>query len=390
MCDFGGGASSQTTPGQVAQQGGGASTSGVQTCCPDVAEFKKANRKQDYFGFDDKTCLVAAPADRYWDPPTKPKTAPTDRLTRDGAVWLSVEKGKTAKCIIDFTNQLPCIRNCTYEPKPAGKVTVVSAVITTDRAEFEIRGESAGDCTIVVKCDGKDRGWVHVACYEQLTFSVGMCEVNQTITTGTGAAATSSLTLPRPAFDVAQYQTFFDDCYRAACIKVTITALPRYDLPATVNLSPGGGFFDANGQMESPAYRSRMATGIYPVTDQIDSAVRAANPGYDKYLYLMVPPGARQAGKGYLNGFARGIGGNYAIFFNVDSGTYSTAAHEFGHTIELRHPNDSAGTGQYPAHLRAGSDNVPANDVLNLMGYGGPRNQRKELRYKQWKAASGR
>jgi hypothetical protein len=389
MCDVGQSASTQSRPGQVARRPG-APTSGVQTCCPDVAEFQKAANRTDYFGFDDKTDMVATGTDPYWVPAAKAKTAPSDRLTRDGAIWLSVEKGQTAKCVIDFTNNLTCISNCTYETRPGGKVTVVTSAISADRAVFEIRGDNAGDATVVVRCNGQDKGWVHVACHERLTFSVGMCEVNQSVTTGSGATARTTLTLPRPTMNVAQYQSFFDECYRAACIKVNITALPKHDVPASVNLSPGGGFFDANGQMESPGYRSRMATGIYPVTDAIDSAVRRAHPGYDKYLYLMIPPGARQAGTGYLNGFARGIGGNYAIFFNDDAGTYSTAAHEFGHTINLRHPNDSAGTGQYPAHLRAGGDNVPVNDVLNLMGYGNPRNRRKELRYKQWKAASGR
>ena len=91
-----------------------------------------------------------------------------------------------------------------------------------------------------------------------------------------------------------------------------------------------------------------------------------------------------------MNGFARGIGGDYGIFFNQGQSSLSTACHEFGHLIDLRHPNDPKGTPQFPTHLRAGSNNVPANDTLNLMGYGGPRPQRKRLRYKQWKAVQGR
>lgn len=389
MCDFGSSASTSTTPSGVSPTAG-ASTSGTVTCCPDVAEFKKKSTRTDYFGFDDKTCLHAAAADRYWVPATKSKTAPTNRLTRDGAVWLSVETGKTTKTTIDFTNNIGCITNCTYEVKPASKATVLTASIGADRATFEIKGDAEGDCTVVVKCDGKDVGWVHVAVWDQLAFTVGICEVNQSITTGTGAAATTALTLPRPALNVARYQSFFDDCYRDAAVKVTLTGLPRHDVPATVDLSAGGGFFDANGQMESPAYRARRATGIYPVTDAIHTAVSAANPGYDKYLFLMVPPGARRASKRYLNGFARGIGGDYAIFFNVNSGTYSTAAHEFGHLIDLRHPNDSSGANQYAAHLRAGSNNVATNDTKALMGYGNPRTSRKRIRYEQWKAVSGR
>lgn len=370
--------------------GGNGSNSGKQTCCPDVVEFKQRNTRADYFGFDDKTNLAANDGARYWDPPTKSKSAPGSRQTRDGSVWLSVEKGQTTKCIIDFTNQLTCISNCTYEVKPASIASVLTSNITADRAMFEIRGNAKGDCTVIVKCGGKDRGWVHVACHTRKTFNVAICEVNQMVDLPSGVVGPPALTLPRVTMPVSRFQTFFDDVYRDAAVKVNLTGLPVHYLDSSVDLGPKGGFFDANGQMESPAYRARKPTGIYPVTDDIHSDVSAAHPGYDQYLFLMIPPGDRQSGKGYLNGFARGIGGDYGIFFNEGASSLSTACHEFGHLIDLRHPNDPSGTGQFPTHLRAGDNNRPANDMLNLMGYGGPRPQRKRLRYLQWKAVQGR
>lgn len=391
MCDLSSAARPSATPG-ASGTSGGASTSGVATCCPDAAEFTKLRKRTDYFGFDDKTDMVATGVDPYWV--AQPGSAPSKKMTRDGAVWLSLEKGKTTKARIDFTNNTGCISNCTYEVRPANVATVLSATITTNRAEFEIKGDRAGDATVVVVCNGNDIGWVHVACYNTLTFRVGMCKINQTLTTGTGAAAVSTLTLPNTAMNVATYQAFFDDAWRDAAVNVTLTALADHNVPAATDISAGGGFWDANGTLASTHFFANSATGVYPVTDAIQAAVQRANPGYDKYLFLMPQPGTRSAGTSYINGFSRGIGGAYAIFFNIDSGTFSTAAHEFGHMVNLRHPNDSKGTSQFPTHLRApttgASKNVPANDTLNLMGYGGPRPSRKRLRYKQWEAVSGR
>ncbi len=390
MCKLSSSAPPESKPDDLTKKPG-SPASGEAPCCPEAVDFQKHRTKSAYFGFDDKTDMVASGTQPYWLPPNAAKTAPSNRLTRDGAVWLSVQRGAKTKCVINFANHHACIRNSTYTVQPASIARVVSSNITTNRAEFEIEGLARGDCTIIVRCGGKDIGWIHVACHILKTYRVAMCEVNQTITTGTGPAARTSLTLPRPAMDMAVYRSFFAECYRAACIEVSLTALARYDLPPTINLAPGGGFFDPLGQMTPAQLNAGWGGTITRTTDAIFSAVRARNPGYDKYLFLMMPLGPRGPGS-YINGFARDIGSNYAIFFNSDSGVYSTAAHEFGHTINLRHPNDSRATGQFPPHLRAasGGNNVAADDVLNLMGYGSPRADRKELRYMQWKSVQGR
>ena len=269
---------------------------------------------------------------------------------------------------------------------------MVSTVIAADRATFEIKGTAKGDATVVVRCGGKDIGWIHVACWDLQSYRVGMVRCTQSVTSGTGAAAVTAAVLPSVAMNVANYQSFMDDAWRDAAVKVNLTALPDYEIPAaTADMSAGNGFWDANGVMASPYFLSNASTAVYPTTDAIHTAVAAANPGYDKYILLIPEPGSRGSGS-FINGFARGIGGSYCAFFNINSGTYSTAAHEFGHMVNLRHPNDSNGRAQYPPHLQmpSGGSNVIPDDTLNLMGYGNPRPNRKRLRYLQWKAVSGR
>ncbi len=388
---------SAQTPGAGGQPGGG-STSGVQICCPNFAEFKIHSDRQKYFGFDDKTDMVAAPADDYKVPPTKAKTAPTNRLTRDAAVWLSVEKGQTTTAKIHFDGSQPCIANCTYEAKPAGKASVVTATITASGADFTIKGDAKGDCTIIVKCSGKDIGWVHVSCLELITYRVGICHVNQDVPApaappgppGAPVAppAAPSLALPRPTSNLAQFQTLFDDAYRDAAVKVVLTSLPEHKIPATTNLM-NGAFFDATNTITLAQFIAKSAQ-MHAIMDAAFATVSAANPTQTYILFLMRPP--VETGR-TLNGYARNIVSNYGVFFNNDSGTYSTAAHEFGHCIGLRHTNDPAGASQYVPHLTvqtAGQTNVATNDVLNLMGYGSPRPQRKRLRYKQWDKVTGR
>lgn len=105
------------------------------------------------------------------------------------------------------------------------------------------------------------------------------------------------------------------------------------------------------------------------------------------------------------------IGSSIAFGFAADSTTArNSCAHEFGHSLNLRHPSDGASAAQFATHNRstlniavaafaatntepasaAGTarSNVMANDPTNLMGYWSDRPNRKPLRYHQWKAAS--
>ena len=358
-----------------------------QTCCPDVGWFEKRRSAEDYFGFDDKTCMPEEGENPYWEPTDAAKSEPANREVRDGAIRVSVEKGQTTGTRIRFDRPI-CAKNCTFEVNPSNVASVMTEELSVTEADFDIQGNAVGDATIKIVCEGDAIGWIHVACYERKSFKVALCEVNQLYTRRDGGA--QRFRLPRPRKSAEDFQEFFDSVWRAACVEVDIAGLPFYDVPDDVNLTAGGGFFDDDGQMTSPAFRDRMATGVYPVTDAIHEVVSKENPGYDKYLYLMIPPGDRQDDQGYLNGFARGIGGDYGVFFNQGNSSLSTACHEFGHLVDLRHPNDPRGHPQFPKHLLAGDDNVPALDELNLMGYGGPRPQRKALRYRQWKSIEGR
>lgn len=382
-----------STPSSAGGAKSDAPANATATCCPDAAWASVGGSKLRYFGFDDRTDLAhassmlppATNANAYWIkslPVAGP--APSNRLTRDGAPWVSVEQGKTAEVTMNLKGGSgACLANVRYEIKPTN-IASIERTSNATRGAVVIKGQRRGEATLIARCNGKEIGWFHIACYRNKRYRVGMCEINQAV-----SGTPPSLLLPRPSMNLAPYKTFFDECYRAACVEVVLSALPRYDLPATTNLAPGGGFFDSDGQM-TEAQLSANWDGITKTTDTIYNAVRRRNPGYDKYLFLMMPPGPRVPNHKYVNGFARDIGAKYAIFFNSDSGVYSTAAHEFGHTINLRHPNDPKATSQYPKHLRASGDNIPVNDNFNLMGYGKPRPDRKELRYMQWKSVEGR
>ena len=110
-------------------------------------------------------------------------------------------------------------------------------------------------------------------------------------------------------------------------------------------------------------------------------------------------------------GTVLGIGSRVGFGFAADSTTArNSCAHEFGHSLNLRHPSDGSSGPQFAAHNRStlnaavpayaatntepssaadtASSNVMANDPTNLMGYWDDRPNRKPLRYHQWKAAS--
>ena len=386
MCDL---SCSASTDSSAADLGGGGSTSGTQTCCPDVVEFEKRTTRYDYFGFDDKTNMVASGSDPYWVPPTKSKSAPATRTTRDGSVWLSVEKGKETSVDIKFTNNLTCIRNATFEVNPSSKVTVLTPTITANNVRFKVKGVAKGDATVKVVCDGNPIGWVHVAVHDRKTYNVAVCEVNQLIPLAPGASGPQQLRLPRPSKSVAEFQTFFNDAWTDAAVKVNLTGVPvHYAATSTTDLSAGGDIWDANGNPEFNHIVANFAT-MTSHTDAIHAAASAANPGYDKYLYLMVAPGNMVGSM--VAGFANSLPGSYGFFFNQGTGSLSTACHEFGHLVGLRHMNDTAGASQYAPHLRTtNANNINPLDQFNLMGYGSPRANRKRLRYHQWKSVQGR
>jgi hypothetical protein len=98
------------------------------------------------------------------------------------------------------------------------------------------------------------------------------------------------------------------------------------------------------------------------------------------------------------------------VFFADSAAARNTCAHEFGHSLNLRHPSDGASAAHFAAHNRAtlntavpayaatntepasaanvAKSNIMANDPTNLMGYWPVKAARKYLRYHQWKAVT--
>lgn len=378
--------------------------SSVATCCPKASHFTTNSSVANYFGFDDKTNLVASVGvDEYWLPSTKAKSMPSNRETRDGAVWMSVEEGKTAKAEINFAghSSITCISNVTFVPDTPAHVSVVSTTVAAATAVFEIKGGTEGECSIEVTCSGNTVGYIHVACYKPQAFRVAICNINQPAPAvappawPTPPPPPPALNLPVPVMSLSGYQSFFDEVYKQAVAPIALTSLANYNLPAAPSVL-GGNFFDAGDSMGYTHFRNNYAS-IRAQTDAIHAAVSARSPGYDYYLYLMPMPNLQPAPpeRSRLNGYVNTISGTYGIFFNAGPGLTGTAAHEFGHLLGLRHPNDTAGASQYATHLRATSpvekgQNWTANDPLNLMGYGNPRPSRKALRLNQWKSIPNR
>ncbi|MEL6587142.1 MAG: hypothetical protein AAFY65_15345 [Pseudomonadota bacterium] len=398
-------------PAPLSPQAPSGTLSPVVTCCPKAAHFTSTGSAADFYGFDDKTNLVAnVGADEYWLPPTKAKSLPSNRETRDGAVWLSVAEGQVSKVVINFQGHsgLGCLSNATFKPQSTAHAKVKPVAITAATATLEVEGGTEGETSIEVVCQGNTVGYIHVACYKTQPFRVAICNINQPAPppppppqSGGGRPPPPPppppvvLNLPVPTMTVSGYQTFFDQVFKQPVARVSLNALAGYNLPHTPSVL-GGNFFDTGDSMGKAHFIANYKA-IRDQTDDIHAAVSARDPGYDYYLYMMPMPNLSPPPpeKFRINGYVNTVGGVYGIFFNTGPGLTSTAAHEFGHLLGLRHPNDTAGASQYAPHLRATSSvekaqNWTAEDPLNLMGYGHPRPQRKALRYGQWKSIPNR
>lgn len=219
-------------------------------------------------------------------------------------------------------------------------------------------------------------------------------------------------------------RSHFEDIYRQALIKIDMLDLGEIDLTGNAALAtiestgyPASGEFLSKAGNPSP-YASKGAV-LNALNAAATTALAArteaplARAGAYR-LYWYVPT----VGCSIL-GTVLNIGSDRSFGFAADSSTArNSCAHEFGHSLNLRHPSDSNSTAQYAAHLLAtlnaavpifpatnteptnaaqaafvptpnrSSNNVLGNDPTNLMGYWSDRPNRKRLRYNQWKTIS--
>lgn len=368
--------------------------------CPDVSFFEGATTRAKYFGFDHKTNLVVkAGTDEYWLPtPARGSISlPKDRLTRDGARWVSVAVGKETEVEIHFAFKgdecIPCIGNCTYEVKPASLAEVVTKKITAKKAAFKIKGKAEGEGSLKVICSGAEIGWFHIWSRKEGTIKIDVVNLQTTLVSAT-------------SFDLAALRAAFEEIFRQNALKIDMISLGNLDLSKDAALATK----ESTGYDSTGGFNTDMGV-LGALHAKASAALKARKtaplPRAGAYrLYRYIPTGDLTAAGTVIN-----IGASPAFSFMSDSpAARNSMAHEIGHSLGLRHPSDPSSAKQYATHNRAtlstavpayaatntepatsaesASGNVMANDPTNLMGYWPDKANRKPIRYHQWKACS--
>jgi hypothetical protein len=378
-------------------------------CCANVSFFEGPTTRSSYYGFDHKTDMPETDEGHYWKPCPDhgALSLPGNKLTRDGARWVSVAVGQEVQLEIDFdfkvTECIPCIANSTFQIVPATVAEVVTPKVTAKKAVFKIKGKAKGEASLKVICDGHDIGWFHIWCENEVTIKL---DVVGLITNRA----------PAPTYDMGSLRTVFDEIFRQALIKVDMFDLGNVDLKSNAGLatieSTG---YSSTGKFLDDTETPPPVDNIFNVMNALHAAAEpvlnartvAPLPRSGAYrLYWYVPPDS----SGIL-GAVPNIGAAQGFSFKPDSDTSrNSCAHEFGHSLNLRHPSDPSNGGQFAGHIlssrnvdtpayaatntepstafRLARDNVMADDPTNLMGYWPDRPSRKPLRYHQWKTIS--
>lgn len=372
----------------------------VAKCCPDVATFEGSTTRANYFGFDDRTNLVATPGtDEYWEPATKAKSMNASKTHRDGARWVSVAVGRETEVEISFTGGgAGCRQNCTYEVTPASVADVVTTTVSGTGVAFKIKGKAEGEASLKVVCEGKDLGWFHIWCKRRATITVDI-----------GAITTNRATAP--AYSAGAIQTLLNDIYAQTLLRFVVNdigvvdlsganAVPALEAAETVAYTNGGADF-----VTSAAFLTTLnnATQARLMIDALANLSIYTPSAYQMFYY--VPTTASpDAGGSVIN-----IGASPGFCFFHDSSpaaSHNSVAHELGHSLGLEHPLHNAAQDQFAAHMlaslntavvakaatntepaipaAAAAANVMANDPINLMGYWRNKRVRKPLRYHQW------
>ncbi|MBT0956274.1 hypothetical protein IV417_02650 [Alphaproteobacteria bacterium KMM 3653] len=337
----------------------------MATCCPDVASFEgSAGARSSYFGYDDKTNLVAnVGADEYWIPPGDPKTLPASKEERDGARWVSVGVGKETQLEINFDGSftLSCLANCTYEVDPATVAEVSSPQPTATGAVFKIKGKAAGEATLKVICDGQLRGYFYIWCAVPVVIPVDVASIVTPVSRSV-------------AYVVADLEAYINEVFRQSLISVKLKDA------GAINVTP-----------TATTYMNGAGAADITHFTELDLLAQAGATMTSNYrLYYYVAKTAHSGGLGIVSGGLGASGPGWAFFDYDLQASYNTMAHEFGHLINLSHPLHDFDKDEFPAfQLSNLSGNVLNDDPWNLMGYQGPvasrGPNRKPLRYRQWK-----
>jgi hypothetical protein len=212
-------------------------------------------------------------------------------------------------------------------------------------------------------------------------------------------------------YNLAALSRHLNEVYRQALIKVDLKDLGTIDLTGDEKMKKAEDkeYPKTKFQEGTTSVRDMIATSAMHNAANKELAKRTAEPlprAGARRLYWYVPTVGAEWG-----GMVPSIGHSATFVFSGDGpAARNTCAHEFGHSLKLRHPSDALSTTQFALHNRssknkavpgydgtntepeslaaAKASNVMANDPTNLMGYWDVKAARKYLRYHQWKAAS--